>query len=156
MSKESFFLTAANFSIGAKVFEALGGFDEALRDAEDLELGMRAFLAGYPVFFNKEIQAWHEESLTFREFIRRQRQYRQANRQLLNMHPEWADTFPQLRTAKMKSWKKAVAAPFGLKGWIRQIDKSSSAVRVLPWRLRFAIYQRVVAAWSYYFPEKKL
>ncbi len=156
MNNESFFLTAANFSVEAMVFEALGGFNQELRDAEDLEFGMRAFLAGYPVYFNKDIHAWHEESLTFRKFIRRQRQYRQANMQLLRMHPSWADTFPQLRSGEINKWKKAFASPFRLKGWVGCLDKNCALIKILPWRLRYALFQRVVAAWSFYFPEKEL
>ena len=73
---EQMHLTAANFSIPRLLFQELGGFDEQLRDNEDLDLALRAFHKGYSVYYRHSAFSWHDDFPSCRRFIERQAEYK--------------------------------------------------------------------------------
>src|SRR5688500_2523416 len=80
LNKNSLFITAANFSIAKKTFNELGGFDEKLRDAEDMDFAIRAHKADIPLYFDQKVFAWHDDTISCRNFIKRQRQYSKSHK----------------------------------------------------------------------------
>jgi GT2 family glycosyltransferase len=53
------FFPNCNLSARREVFEAVGGYDEALIAAEDSDLCRRAILAGYELFFEPKARVFH-------------------------------------------------------------------------------------------------
>jgi GT2 family glycosyltransferase len=53
------FVSGAHFAIRREVFLEMGGFDEVLPSAEDLDLSFRVQLAGYPLSFVPEAELVH-------------------------------------------------------------------------------------------------
>ena len=72
---EKMHLTAANFSISKPIFLELGGFDESLKDNEDLDLAIRAYRKGYDIYYRHVAFAWHDDFPTCESFIKRQAEY---------------------------------------------------------------------------------
>jgi GT2 family glycosyltransferase len=95
---------SANMGIRRQVFEALGGFDESLRAAEDIDLCWRAQLAGYRLGFEPAaivrktkrpglMAAWHQHA-----------NFGQADAGLFHRHR--ANGMPRMlaRSAKAYGW----------------------------------------------------
>ncbi len=144
LSKEDFFLMAAHLSMPKALFEALGAFDEALRDAEDYDLGKRAVEAGYPIYFDTSILAWHDDFITCQGYIKRQQQYFRAHQRLKDLYPErYADNPYEI--AVPRSWKKQVyrLLSWGLWPWL--IDHFNF-FRFLPKKVRYKLYDAIVMA----------
>jgi len=149
LARENLFVTTQNFSLRKELFNDLK-FDERLTDAEDRELGIRAFKMGIPLFFDRENVAWHHENLTCRHYIRRLRAYAKANKMVNAKHPEF-----QLKQHKMTVAKSIVyrilAAPFVV--WL--IDRFN-VLLLVPRFLRYKFYAAVTFALSEVYPETKL
>jgi len=75
------FASGAHFAIRRDVFLRLGGFDELLPVTEDLDLSLRAQLAGYPIAFVPEAEIVHWPRSTVRGLLR-QRMRHARNRRL--------------------------------------------------------------------------
>lgn len=69
-------------------FEAVGGFDERLRRAEDVEFALRLAQRGCTFAFLAEATAWHYAHRTFASWLRMARQYAEADRQIDAAHPD--------------------------------------------------------------------
>ena len=82
MQANKLFVTAANLSIPRKLFKDLDGFDQSLRDCEDIELGYRAVHSGLHVYFDRNIVGWHNDVLTCKQYIKRRREYDAAQHKL--------------------------------------------------------------------------
>lgn len=63
------YLPALNLSGGRDVFTSLGGFDEALRFGEDLDLTLRARRLGTRLVFRPEVTVWHRPERTSRDAL---------------------------------------------------------------------------------------
>ncbi len=144
LNRENLFVTAANFSINRQQFVALGGFDEHLTDAEDRELGIRAFLKGLSCYFDSGNIAWHNESLTCRQYVRRLRDYAAANRKVADLHPEFASTRHVALNSRYLIFRSAI--------WIDVIDRTG-LLRVLPRQIRYRLYDAVTFALSERYPD---
>lgn len=145
MTRENLFLTAANFSIRKDLFDRLGGFDERLYDAEDWDLAMRAFKEKVSIYFDKENIAWHDDFLTCRSFIKRQREYTAAIDKLQDMKPDLIRDFNRGACPKLSHGRKLVFWFFSSFFWIRMIDVFNW-LRILPRPLRYKIYDLVVTS----------
>jgi glycosyltransferase involved in cell wall biosynthesis len=144
LSKEHFFLMAAHLSMPKKLLEALGAFDEALRDAEDYDLGKRALEAGYRIYFDTSILAWHDDFITCRSYIKRQQQYFRAHQRLKDLYPvRYADNFYEAKPPQ--SWKKQVYRLLSLDLWPWLIDHCNF-FRFLPKKIRYKYYDAVITA----------
>ena len=75
--------SAAFFSMRKSVFIKLGGFHDGLRDAEDYEFGRRLKENKVSVAANPDLVGLHNDQITCRSFIIRNRQYNDANKRLI-------------------------------------------------------------------------
>jgi glycosyltransferase involved in cell wall biosynthesis len=67
------YINAGNFVVSKAAFDAVGGFDEALRTGEDAELGQRLVAAGYRIYQSHSVIAEHlGNPKTLRAFFRQQ------------------------------------------------------------------------------------
>jgi glycosyltransferase involved in cell wall biosynthesis len=153
LSDNDLFLTAANMSVPKKLFLELGGFDERLTDAEDFEFAVRAFSKGVPVYFDKTNIAWHDDFISCKSYICRQRQYNLANTTLQAILPP---TF--LRSAScvtgLPLHKRVIYHFFSLKCWVILADKGWLAW--LPKKLRYKIYDIIITGLGKYYPQRSL
>lgn len=91
IASEKLFLTASYFSITQTLLKEIGMFDERLSDTEDLDLAMRLADVGVPIWYQPKCVAWHDDRITCRSYIKRQRQYRAANQHLREIQPELSE-----------------------------------------------------------------
>lgn len=153
LSDNDLFLTAANMSVPKKLFLELGGFDEQLNDAEDYEFAARALSKGVPVYFDKSNLAWHNDFITCNSYIRRQRQYNQANTTLQTILP------PSFRrssnyVASLPVHKRIIYNFFSLKFWV--IITDNEWLIWLPKKLRYKIYDIIITGLGKYYPQRSL
>lgn len=154
LDEKELFLTAANMAISRHLFHRLGGFDAALRDAEDFDLAVRATDANVPVVFDPGNVVHHRSFDSFVDYIHRQRQYREAHRDLIRLrrdHPR-LDLFSKYHVRKTAAKQFAYFwVPGAMAKWM---DRGLFAA--WPTRLKYAIYMRVIAALSVYYPDREL
>lgn len=148
------FLSAANMSISKKVFKELGGFDSELWDAEDFDLAVRAHSLGFQVIFDPLNMGYHQSFSSLREYIERQREYRQAHRILIEKRKESSSAELYLRYQVKKSPFKQLAYFFVTGSLVSLIDRGG-LIALSP-KIRFGFYQRVVSALSVYYPNRSL
>lgn len=153
LSEKDLFLTAANMSVPKRLFLELGGFDEQLNDAEDYEFAARALSKGVPVYFDKSNLAWHNDFITCNSYIRRQRQYNQANTTLQTILP------PSFRrssnyVASLPVHKRIIYNFFSLKFWV--IITDNEWLIWLPKKLRYKIYDIIITGLGKYYPQRSL
>ncbi len=142
------FITAANFSIRKTTFSSLGGFNESLTDAEDYELAVRAFHEKIPIFFDPDIIGRHNDPITCKKYIVRQRQYRHAQKKVAEIHGN------PMTTKEGNLWKKAFFKLFSSGKWVKLIDRNR--LTWLPKKIRYRIYDWVVTGLGTYNPQIKL
>lgn len=150
LQKNNFFLMAAHLSLPKNHLFELGGFDEALTDAEDYDLGKKALQANIPIFFKPEIMGWHDDFITCRSYIRRQQQYKQAHEKLKKIYPERYQK-NQYDYKPAKGFKRLIYWFFSGKFWVEIIDKYNFFL-ILPQKLRYKLYDIIIAANAVHFP----
>ena len=153
LKKEEVFLTAANFSIPRVLFQELNGFDEDLTDAEDFDLAVRANAANIPVYYDHRAFALHEDPVTGRSYIKRQRQYRAAHKELFDRFPSRYNSFTLHAPKEPKGLKKFFFRSFCSAFWVNWLDKGSWK-KLLPQKLRYKLYDWIITANGVYFPGK--
>lgn len=146
---ENLFFSAANCSVRRSVFEKLNGFDENLTDAEDYDLARRSLQLGIPVFFDKNNTAVHQDMITTRSYVFRQRKYAKAHERL-GMSRRLPDTEPYIR----RKLKRLVYRVFANPMWIRLVD--AEALKFLPRTMRYAIYDIIIHSLSIEYPGVKI
>ena len=144
LNRQNLFLTAANFSTPKDLFWELGGFDERLTDAEDFDLGVRAFQQGVPVYFDIENIAWHDDFITCKTYLRRLEQYAQSHKTLMNLKPEVYTEFNQYQPQPLSWFKKSIYGLFSPNFWVGGIDKN--ILQFLPQTLRYKLYDIITTA----------
>lgn len=137
------FLTAANFSIPRKLFWDLNGFDEALTDAEDFDLAIRAVLKGIPIYFKSEIMAWHDDFITAKSYVLRQLQYEKAHQKLRELKPNLYSQFNQYKIAQPKGFKRMIYRFFAFPFWIWMID-NFNFLKLIPRKMRYKFYDIII------------
>ncbi len=145
-TEEQVFLTAANFSIATHLFKSLGGFDERLTDAEDYDFGRRAFAAGIPMYVKPEAHAWHDDPISCRKYIDRQKQYKAAHQLLRQLKPDLYLEKNKYLPPTPTGWKLKSFKVFAHPAWITMIDRQSFLF--LPKKIRYKLYDIVVTAHS--------
>lgn len=145
-TKDNLHLTAANFSLSKQLFTSLDGFDERLSDVEDFELATRAFDSGIPIYYFRKANAWHNDLITCRSYILRQRQYNKAYQELFLIRPDLIGKFAQTSGSKTTFLKKAFYYFFSFAFWYKWIDKEVFFIKMLPTSIRYKLYNVVV--WS--------
>lgn len=151
LTKEILFVTAANCSLKASTFKRLQGFSELLRDAEDKELAIRAFKCGFNIFFDKQNEALHNETITCRSYIKRLRQYVEANSQVAAMHPDFSVS-AKSRQGRLKQFIYKV---LGRKFMVDLID-GFAFLKILPPNFRYRLYDVVSFSLSEKYPNVRI
>jgi len=146
LQKGNLFMNAANCSLEKSLFDQLGGFAEKLTDAEDKEFGIRAFKQEIPLYFDRRIIAWHNESITCRSYTRRLRQYASANRAVWSMHPEFD---ARGGDGQGKKWMYDLLAS---SWWVDAVDETTF-FSLVPQKIRYALYSAIIFALSEVHPE---
>ena len=147
------FLTAANFSIRKTDFYSLGGFNEKLSDAEDFELGFRALQSGFDIYFDKDNIAWHDDVITCKKYIARQRQYNKAHQDLAKIIIDIDKGF-QKRSLKINLFKRLVFSFFSHSFWVKMID--SELLTFLPKFVRYQLYDWVITGLGKVYPNNRI
>jgi glycosyltransferase involved in cell wall biosynthesis len=155
MDKDAIMVTAANFSIPESLFWQLNGFDERLTDAEDYDLGVRAFLQNIPIYFDMAIIAWHNDFPTIQTFIKRQREYTVAQKRLRELSPALYAVFTQYEIPAISPIKKFIYGFFAQRFWLWSIS-TFNWLKIFHSKLRYKIYDIIITAFAVYFPHRKL
>lgn len=149
------YITANNFSIARADFMDLGMLDERLKDAEDYDLAVRAKAEGKVLYLSNNCWAWHNDfsAKNFKSYIKRMRQYNQAQWALIHFKPEYYGN-PQLNARYPKKPKGLKALFFNLfvgSFFINSLDKGFW--RFLPIPLRCKLYDYIITANGTYYPR---
>jgi len=144
-TQQTLFLTAANFSTPQTLFWQASGFDEQLTDAEDFDLGVRAFQKGIPVYFDKQNIAWHDDFITCSSYLRRLKQYAKAHEKLIALKPALYSTFNQYQPQALGILKKLAYAFFAHNFWVTSID-DTHWLRIFPRKIRYKLYDIITTA----------
>jgi GT2 family glycosyltransferase len=156
LSKENIYLTAANFSISKELFWCLGGFDERLRDGEDYELALRACQAAIPLYYNKKAFAWHDDRISCRSYIKRQREYSVWNQKINELKDtKVAEVFKRFDISETPAWKKQIFRLFAAKLWVQAID-TFNVFQILPKKLRYKVYDLIITGLSRHYTHIKI
>jgi len=149
------YLTANNFSVWVNLFFDLGQFDDRLNDAEDYDLAVRAFQENYPIYLSSKAFAYHYDAglKNFKNYIRRLRQYREAQEMLVYYKPElYADKAKNQRfPVNPKGIKSKAFSFFAHNYWIKAVEKGH--LKWLPKDIRFKLYDIIVTANGDFFPS---
>lgn len=149
------YITAANFSISKQLFFNLGTFDENLTDAEDYDLAISAFEANVNIYLFKDLIGWHDDAITCRSYIRRLREYDNAQEKLQKLKPERYLVKYNLRTKKTLSFVKSnIYNFFSKKIWVNLIENNKLVF--LPKFLRYRIYDYVITGLGVYNNEVEI
>lgn len=143
--------SAAFFSIRKSTFNLIGGFHNGLNDAEDYEFGLRIKKCGLNVKVDKTIVGTHNDPITCKSFIIRNRQYLQANRLLIEKNILYTNKYlnPQPRF-----WKKLIFYFLTRNYLVRLTDRNFFTW--LNQKIRFKLYDYISAGFIFYFPNKRL
>lgn len=153
LDDKNLFLAAANFGIRRQDFKKLRGFDEELKDAEDLEFARRAFWEGFKIFYNKDAIATHNDEMTCKNYILRLREYKNSHQQLALMRkPYLENCIPSYQSSLIK---RILYFPFSAPFWVAVIDRYKP-IRIFPKSMRYKFYFLVVIALSYHFSSRNL
>jgi GT2 family glycosyltransferase len=144
LSLEKMHLTAANFSIPKNIFQQLGGFDEGLKDNEDLDLAIRAFHKGFNIFYCHSAFAWHDDFPSCRSFIKRQREYRIYHDYVSQYKKEVFGNISRFSKEKLSFWKKMFYAFWKFNCWVVLTDKGFFGW--VPKKIQYKIYGWIVHA----------
>ncbi|MCK4664234.1 MAG: glycosyltransferase family 2 protein [Bacteroidales bacterium] len=144
LRKDNLFVTAANFSISKTLFFNLGGFDERLTDAEDWDLSVRALEQGIDIYFDPENIAYHNDYVTCKKYILRQRQYLQAHKTLETLKPQlYSNKYKRNIIIKFSLFKNILFIVFANKFNVCLID-NFNIYKILPKYIRYKIYDIIV------------
>lgn len=143
ISTHNFIFTTSHFSTSAVLFHQLGGFDARLTDAEDYDFAMRALIANYSIYYDPQIQAFHDDFPSCRQYIKRQVQYKLSHKALKSLTlPYPNEIFKETPTPK--KWRAAIAKIFSHEKWVNWVDKEM--LRYLPSSIRFKLYAEIIYA----------
>jgi len=143
--------SAAFFSISKHIFNTIGGFHSGLNDAEDYEFGMRMKELGIKTHVQHKLVGIHNDPMSCKYFIERNRQYRKANELLIASGILENNKYVVQKPGVIK---KFIFFFLASNFWVKLIDKN--AFRFLYKPLRYKFYDYVSAGFIYYFPNKRL
>jgi glycosyltransferase involved in cell wall biosynthesis len=149
LNADNLFFTAANCSMPRAAFELLNGFDERLTDAEDFDLAYRAIKKSISVYFDQSNVAIHNDPITCVSYIKRIRQYQQAQQILSELHPE------RNHTNEQKNFKHDIYRLFAHPFIPRMIDHSK-LLNILPVKIRYRLYSIIIQSLAIEYPNVTL
>lgn len=149
------YMTSANVSISASLFNKIGGFDERLRDAEDLDLVYRAYEQGVSVFYNKNAVGYHMDLITCRSYIIRNRQYMIGYDILRKLKPHYMEINKRMHISTPVGLRRWLLGFFGWSCWVWMIDHFNVFL-MIPFKIRFRFYEMVIFSLGRVFPQRKI
>lgn len=155
LTVENLFITSANFSISKDDFERLGGFDHRLRDAEDLDLAYRVYLANIPIYYKKEAIGFHMDVITCYSFVTRNRQYTKGYEILRNFNPGYYDINKRMHLSKPTGYRKFVLSMISQPLFIWLVDHFNIFL-LLPKKIRYKFYELLIFGTGRFFTQRKL
>ncbi len=153
LNRQNLFISAANFSISKELFFELNGFDKELNDAEDFDLAVRAYQKGIQLYYNHKAFAFHNDFITCKSYIKRQRQYKAAYQSLRKRKELLLNAFPLRYLSNPNGFKAIIYNIFTFKFWIWSID-NFNWLTVFPKKIRYKIYDIVIMANGVYYPDR--
>lgn len=150
VSIENFIFSSANFSIPQNLFLQLKGFDYRLKDAEDYDLGQRSLKEGIEIYYDHTLICWHDDFLTCKSYIKRQREYHQSHKVLESL--KISNTLGHEKQSKLKDIIYFMLSSPCL---VKIID-SANLLIVLPQSIRFKLYSIIIWGLATKFPDRKI
>jgi len=99
-------LPSCNLVFKKKVLDDIGGFDPVFITAEDMDLNLRAVLAGYNIGYNEKAVVYHHERSTVQGFIKQAFWNGLGRRQLQLKHGDVGEGYDldKLLSRKLNMW----------------------------------------------------
>lgn len=155
LQKEDLFLASANFSISKKLFLSLGGFADNLRDAEDLDLAYRCYLANVPVYYNLAAVGYHKDKITCRSYVQRNRQYLKGYEILKTRSPHYLDINKRMELVKVNDNRKWLLGIIGQPLFVYLVDHFN-VFMLLPRSIRYRFYEQLILSLGRVYVDRKL
>lgn len=154
LSPERFHLSAANFSIHRKLFDNLNGFDERLKDNEDLELAYRIVTGAGTLFYDPDNIAYHNSDYnSLVGYIVRRREYHEGINALSKIHP-YFQSRDMIRQDNML--KKLLYRLFGSYIMLKIGNTLSKKNTFIPNKIKFVIFSLTIHSWSRIYSKKPI
>jgi len=156
MVRDNLFVAGANFSIPKDMFNELGGFDSRLKDAEDWDFAVRAFLKNKHIYLDPLNIAFHQDFVTCREYINRRREYVVAQKRLNMLNTYVLENgFSRLQEVNAPFVKRNIISLFSNNIMVRLIDNGFFKF-IMPKTIRFRFYDLVIVGLVKIFPERNI
>lgn len=152
---DDLYMTSANVTLSRSVYNRLDGFDERLRDAEDLDLVYRAFLESIPVYYNKAAVGYHMDLITCRSYIIRNRQYTMGYDILRNLNPHYMTINRRMHFSSPAGIKKILLDLISRPLFVNAIDHFN-VFRLIPVKLRYRFYELLIFGLGRIFTDRKI
>jgi glycosyltransferase involved in cell wall biosynthesis len=143
VSEKPPYISAQNFSIKKSLFNQFNGFDERLRDSEDLDLAFRLHNAGYEIFHSKEVIAKVPLNASFKETFLRVREYKKGREELAKTDSLAGKVLGETKD-KVHPFKKIIFFFFSFPFWYKLVDMNFFIF--LPQKVRFKLYDWMMTA----------
>lgn len=154
LSQSNLFFTSANCSLPKEMFDALDGFDTSLTDAEDFDLAARAIESGFSGFFDTQCLAWHHDFPDMRQYIMRQRDYREAWLKLSHEKPHYISQYKRFNPQSPTGLKKLFFKLFAFRGWYKLAQRGY--LKWIPRKVRYRFYDYTIASLGRFNRQVKL
>lgn len=155
LQKEDLFLASANFSISKKLFLSLGGFADNLRDAEDLDLAYRCYLANVPVYYNLAAVGYHKDKITCRSYVQRNRQYLIGYEILKTRSPHYLEINKRMEQVNVNENRKWILGIIGQPFFVYLVDHFNVFL-LLPRPIRYRFYEQLILSLGRVYVDRKL
>ena len=144
---QKFNFTACNMSLPKNIFQQLGGFDTCFSDGEDFDFAVRAINKRIRIIYDRGIIAWHNDWPGIDTYIERDNEYTLAKQEIIKVHPDYLEYFPNMQIKEANKLKKAAAAIIraSIGKWV--IAKNS-ILKILPLNVKFFLYRIVISSYS--------
>lgn len=156
LSVDDLFMSASNVSMPRDLFDELHGFDERLRDAEDLDLLYRAHLAGVQVYYNAAAIGFHMDLITCKSYIIRNRQYLEAYILLRQLHPDYMKINKRMHISKPEGIKRSILSIISQPLFVNLIDRYNFFSFILPRKWRYRFYELLIFGLGRVFVNRKI
>ncbi len=144
MKDDEVFLAAANMSLTRETFYKLSGFDERLRDIEDFDLCNRAVSMGMSIYYNQGYaDAYHDDPITCKSYILRQREYMKSLHQLYRMKPDIYEKYLH-RIHPKPSRPKRILYSLISNGFMVSLIDQGVMKYLMPAKVRYPFYDYII------------
>ena len=124
------YVPGAALVLRVEALDAIGGFDEALRFGEDVDLVWRLDEAGWHCRYDPEVTVWHEPRRTWRARLRQHAGYGTSAAPLALRHPRSLSPL-QVNGWTAATWSLALLGSFSGAA-VLGVTTSAALVRTLP------------------------